>query len=375
MNGMRVAYDARPLASPQLTGIGRYTRHLLEAVAAAGGPHRFTLFYPRGGAAAPAPPGFTARTGPVRGDMREEMLYRLWLDAWLPFEVMRRRIDLFHGPSYLLPRTRRAKTVVTVHDLAHEKRPEWAPGCSAEFAKRARESARRADAVIAVSEATRRDVIAIYGVPEEKVEVIYEGVDPACVPVGDRGAVERYRAGRGLPARFILSVLSLSPRKNIPGLLRAFARFVKSSGLPHHLVIAGKSYGARGPQGEAEAIGIADRFRFIDYVPGEELPLLYNAAELFVFPSLDEGFGLPPLEALACGCPVVSARTGSLPEVLGDAARYFDPADEGGMAEALARAAGEGTDPVGRERGIARAREFTWEKAARETVRLYERLL
>ena len=119
---------------------------------------------------------------------------------------------------------------------------------------------------------------------------------------------------------------------------------------------------------------MADRFRFIDYVPAGDLPLLYSAAELFVFPSFDEGFGLPPLEALACGCPVVASRAGALPEVLGDAARYFDPSDEEGMAEALVWGVREGRSPEARARGFRRAREFTWERAARETVRLYERL-
>lgn len=371
---MRVAYDAGILASPQLTGIGRYTRQLLDAIAALETAHRFTLFFPRGGTVAPSPAGFAARVCPVRGDMREDRFHRLWLDLWLPLAIAARRIDLFHGPSYLLPRTRRARTVVTIHDLAHEKHPEWAPGCSPTFARRARESALRADAVIAVSRATRRDVVEIYGVPEERVEVIYEGVDPACVPIDDPGAIQRFRVRRGLPARFILSILSLSPRKNIPGLLRAFARFGRSSGLPHHLVIAGKSYGSSDPLREAAALGIADRFCFIEYLPEEELPLLYSAADLFVFPSFDEGFGLPPLEALACGCPVAASRAGALPEVLGDAASYFDPADPAEMAEVLACAAREGGNPRARERGLARAREFSWERAARETVGLYERL-
>lgn len=294
MRGARLGYDARVLASPQLTGIGRYTLRLLDAVAARGEGWRRTLFFPRGGPASQPPPGFVVRNAPVRGDMREDRFYRLWFDAWLPVEIAVRRISLFHGTSYLLPRAHRARRVVTVYDLAHEKRPEWAGGCSPEFARRARESARRADAVIATSRCTRRDIVEIYGVPEERVAVVYGGVDPAFRPLDDRAAAEAFRRRKGLPERFVLSVLSLSPRKNIPGLLRAFAIFARSSGLPQHLVIAGKSYGADGPLREAAGLGIAGRFRFIDYVRDEELVLLYNAADLFVFPSFYEGFGLPP---------------------------------------------------------------------------------
>jgi glycosyltransferase involved in cell wall biosynthesis len=307
--------------------------------------------------------------------MREDRFYRLWFDAWLPVEIAVRRISLFHGTSYLLPRAHRARRVVTVYDLAHEKRPEWAGGCSPEFARRARESARRADAVIATSRCTRRDIVEIYGVPEERVAVVYGGVDPAFRPLDDRAAAEAFRRRKGLPERFVLSVLSLSPRKNIPGLLRAFAIFARSSGLPQHLVIAGKSYGADGPLREAAGLGIAGRFRFIDYVRDEELVLLYNAADLFVFPSFYEGFGLPPLEALACGCPVAAARAGSLPEVLGDSARYFDPADDAEMADTIERAIRAGAGGAARSRGIARAAGFTWERAAAETMDLYERLL
>ena len=375
MRGARLGYDARVLASPQLTGIGRYTLRLLDAVAARGEGWRRTLFFPRGGPASQPPPGFAVRNAPVRGDMREDRFYRLWFDAWLPVEIAVRRISLFHGTSYLLPRAHRARRVVTVYDLAHEKRPEWAGGCSPEFARRARESARRADAVIATSRCTRRDIVEIYGVPEERVAVVYGGVDPAFRPLDDRAAAEAFRRRKGLPERFVLSVLSLSPRKNIPGLLRAFAIFARSSGLPQHLVIAGKSYGADGPLREAAGLGIAGRFRFIDYVRDEELVLLYNAADLFVFPSFYEGFGLPPLEALACGCPVAAARAGSLPEVLGDSARYFDPADDAEMADTIERAIRAGAGGAARSRGIARAAGFTWERAAAETMDLYERLL
>ncbi|MDD5557259.1 MAG: glycosyltransferase family 1 protein [bacterium] len=368
---MRIGVDACILSASRRTGIGRYAFSLLEAMAPQAAGRVIGLFFPRGRGCPDLRGGCFRRIGgPVPDDLREDRFHRLWLDLYLPLRIAAGGFDVFHGPSYLLPRARGVRTVVTVHDLTHEKFPQWAAGCSAGFARRARESVRRADAVIAVSAATRDDVLEVYGVAEEKVRVIHEAAGAAFRPVGDRGALEECRRRHGLPERFVLSVLSLHPRKNIRGLIRAFSIAKRDGRLPHRLALAGKEY-AGGGDGAA---GPGDEIIPLRYVPEDDLPLLYNLADAFVFPSFYEGFGLPPLEAMACGRPVAASNVASLPEVLGDAARYFDPHDVRGMAAAIREVLEPGAaDDLGR-RGLARAAMFSWERAAAETLALYDEL-
>jgi len=374
---MRIGYDARILTTSQRTGIGHYTSHLLNLLSSCETEHRFLLFFPRGGGGTGLPDGaFESIRGPIPDDLREDRFYRLWFDVYLPMMIRWKGIDLFHGPCYLIPKTRRARTVVTVHDLTHEKYPQWAPGCSAAFAQRARQSVQRADAVIAKSDATRRDIHDVYGIDDRKVRVIYEGVDSCFRPIEDRSLLAALRDRYHLPEYFVFSLLSLNPRKNLPGLLRAFSILKKTTRVPHALVVAGKDYGGYDVLNDAEKMGISDSFIFLNYFPGEELPLLYNLADVFVFPSLYEGFGLPPLEAMACGRPVIASRAGSLPEVLGDAALYFDPEDPADMAAHLADllSSNQGKSDL-REKGLAQAARYRWDDCVRSTLRLYEELL
>jgi glycosyltransferase involved in cell wall biosynthesis len=377
MKYMRIGYDGRSFASEQRTGIGQYAVHLLESLRGCAASHDLRVFVPsHRGRTGPNPVEIRTVRTIVPSDIREDRFYRLWLDLYLPMRVRFDRIDLFHGPSYVVPKSRRARTVVTIHDLAHERNPEWGQGCSPEFSKRVMQSVVSADAVIAVSHTTKKDVVDIYPVNPEKVTVIYEGVDSGYRSIDNRDLLEGFRKRYGLPERFVLSVSSLHPRKNIGGLLRCFSMLKKETGLPHSLVITGKDYGGFDLAGEVERMGLADRFLFLHYVPSEELPMLYNAAEIFVFPSFYEGFGLPPLEAMACGVPVAASRAGSLPEVLGDAALYFDPRDPQDMAARLAEMLrSESERERMRERGMRRAKGYRWSECARKTLSLYEKLV
>jgi len=374
---MRIGYDARILATPQPTGIGHYTSQLLNSLSSCSTAHPLLLFFPRGGGATGLPGGpFESIRSPIPDDLREDRFYRLWLDVYLPMMIRWKRIDLFHGPSFLIPKTRRARTVVTIYDLTHEKYPQWAPACSAEFAKRVREGVQRADAVIAPSEATRGDIRDVYGIDDQKIRVIYGGVDSCFRPIEDRSLLAAVRDRHRLPGHFVLSVLSLNPRKNLPGLLRAFSILKKSTRAPHALVVAGKDYGGYDVLRDAEKMGMSDNFIFLNYFPEEDLPMLYNLAEIFVFPSLYEGFGLPPLEAMACGRPVIASRAGSLPEVLGDAALYCDPGDPADIAARIADLVSSDKEKNElRRRGLAQAAKYSWDDCARSTLRLYEELL
>lgn len=350
---------------------------MLEAIGAASHPHSGTLFYPAGNCGRAAVSDFfKSVTAPIPLSMREERFYRWWYDRYLPFAIWRRGVDLFHGPSYLLPLTSRARTVVTVHDLTHEKFPMWSPGCSRSFSLRARESASRADAVVAVSITTKRDICELFHLPEERIRVIYEGVDHRFRPVKDAVPTGEFRARHRLPDNFILAVSSLHPRKNLSGLLRAYAACRKRRGFAQALVVAGKNYGLNLFSDEAAGLGISGDALFLDYVSYDDLPVLYSLADLFIFPSFYEGFGLPPLEAMACGTPVLASRAGALPEVLGDAAAYFDPANIGEMAEMLSAVASSPAEMDRlRVKGFLRAARYTWEKCARETLELYNDLV
>ena len=373
---MRIGYDGRILAASQLRGIGRYTYKLIDLIGRLSPESALSVFYPRGEIQGGVPGKTTmAVRSSIPGDLREDRFLMLWYDIYLPFQIRRKGIDLFHGTSFLIPRTRRARTVVTVHDLTHEKHPELAPSCSPKFAKRVRQAVARADAVIAKSRLTRDDIVELFHVDEGKLRVIYEGVDEHFKPLEDQDLLSSFRERMGLRSPYVFSLLPLHPRKNIPGLLKAFSIFKKETGFPHTLVLGGKEYGGGELLSAVGPLGISDSFRSVGYIPAEDLPLFYNCADVFIFPSLYEGYGLPPLEAMACGTPVLASRAGSLPEVLGSAALYFDPTDPEGMAHRLAGLAGSEYEKARlREKGIARAAKYTWDACARATLALYNEL-
>lgn len=373
---MRIGYDGRILAASQWTGIGHYAHRLIDSIGRLSQDSTLSVFYPRGGPPETSLDGaIRAVLSPIPSGLREDRSLKIWYDFYLPFQIRLRGIDVFHGTGFLIPRTRRARTVVTVYDLTHEKYPEMAPSCSPEFAGRVREAIKRADAVIAISRATRDDILELFHADEGKLRVIYGGVDERFAPLKDSARLSSFRGRLGLRSPYVFALLPLHPRKNVPGLLRAFSIFKKTTGLPHSLILGGKDYGGRELLKEAGTLGISESFRYVGYVPADDLPLFYNAADVFIFPSLYEGYGLPPLEAMACGTPVLASQAGSLPEVLGDAAVYFDPADPEEMAHRLAELVGSGVEKARlREKGIAQAAGYSWESCARATLALYDEL-
>jgi glycosyltransferase involved in cell wall biosynthesis len=285
-------------------------------------------------------------------------------------------ITLFHATEHLLPKLTRARSVFTLHDVAYLLFPQYhllqnrlyltlmMPRFLA-----------RADRVIAVSEASRRDALRFYRLNPEKVVVIPEGVEPRFRPEPDPARLAAVRQKYALPERFILCVGTIEPRKNLPTLLEAYAAL-----RPHHprlgLVLAGgKGWLYQSFFERLQSLGLETQTRvtLTGYVPDDDLPALINCAEVFAFPSVFEGFGLPPLEAMACGVPVVCSNASSLPEVVSDAGISLPPADPRAWAEALDRLL---TDPVLhadlRTRGLARSRLFTWEAAALHTLQVYQ---
>ena len=297
-----------------------------------------------------------------------------WEQVVQPFALRKERVDLLHALAFVTPLLSPCPSVVTVYDLSFLLYPE-----SFKRFKRfylglfTRLSARRARRIIAISESTKRDAVRLLGVPPEKVEVVYCGIDGAFRPLA-KDQVAAFRSKRGLPERFILFVGTIEPRKNVTRLIEAFAT-LRPCGLK--LVIGGaKGWFYEDVFARVEELGLEGKVMFPGYIPGSELPLWYNAAELFVYPSLYEGFGLPPLEAMACGTPVVTANTSALPEVVGQAGLTVDPLDVEGLAEAMRRALGdEALRQEMRERGLQRAKVFSWTKTAQETVQVYRRAM
>ena len=379
---MRIGLDAR-LATYRSAGIARYTRSLLRALLRLDTVNTYTVFVARGGAPLVATAGnVTHRALLTPPHHRFERLA-------LGVELAPQRLDLLHSPDFIAPRLRRGiYSVITVHDLAFLRAPDLLAPDALRYYRQLPAAIARADAVIAVSESTRRDLLALAGAPDEKVHVIYEAADERYRPLGrSERLAAAARAGGKLPpdmARlvsgefgpFILFVGTVEPRKNLATLFQAYRRYRDLAG--RHaatLVLAGASgWRNEAELAEIERLRAAGRLVWFQDAGDDQVLLLYNAATTLVLPSRSEGFGLPALEAMACGTPVLAADTGSLPEVVGDAGRLLPPDDVDAWAEAL-REVGE--DRIAREAAIAaglkQAARFSWASAAEQTLALYQR--
>ncbi|OGL12223.1 MAG: hypothetical protein A3I14_01835 [Candidatus Rokubacteria bacterium RIFCSPLOWO2_02_FULL_73_56] len=354
---MRVCFDARGLGG-NLTGAGKAFVCLLRRLREDYPRHEYVLLAPRA-------------SGPWR--LPRQLL---WEQVELPWRARRARADVLHvtaGTS--APVVRCGPLVMTVHDLAPTRHPEFLPGARSRWywGRFVPLTARLADRVIVPSLATQRDLVELAGVRAERIRVIpfAPPLDVAGPPAA--GAVERVRRAHGLPARYVLYVGTIDRRKDYGTLLEALARLDPAL----HLVVAGTLIEGRTDfRARVARLGLGGRVRTLGYVPDADLPALYRGAAAFVYPSLYEGFGLPVLEAMACGTPVVSYNTTSLPEVAGSAAILLDPpVGAGALADALTRAAG---DAATREaliaRGLAQAGRFDWRRTAALTMEVYESL-
>ena len=371
-------------AAWQGAGIGRYTRELIRAIVAQGAAHRYTLFYAAGGLDPDSPyvadlrqlcdADANLRRVPI--PLSPRRLTQLWqrLRVPVPVELFTGRIDLLHAPDFVVPPTR-ARTLVTIHDLSFLVHPECAePSMVRYLTDAVPRGLRRANVILADSQATRRDLVRLLTIDPARIDLIYPGVGSRFCPM-EAEATEPVRRRLGLPDRFVLSVSTLEPRKNLVRLLEAFAQVVQTDFSNLHLLIAGR----RGWLYEdifaaIDRLQLRERVRLLDYVHDKDLPALYNLAAAFVYPSIYEGFGIPPIEALACGTPTVTADNSSLPEVVADAAVLVSAEDVGSIASGIVRVV---SDEVLRARlraaGPAQARKFTWEQAAKRVLACYQR--
>lgn len=376
----RVALNAQLLSlgeSYRSAGISGYIFHLLRHLPAADVGLRYAAFT--------SEPAWTPPAGMevhrTRWPGRHPLARIAWEQVVLPAQLKRLGADLCHGLAFVSPLAWAGPSVITLFDLSFLLFPERFRVYNRVYLRTfTRLAARRARRVIVISESTKRDAVQMLGIDAARVQVIYCGVEEDFRPLPAEEAAA-YRRRRGLPERFILFLGTLEPRKNITGLVDAYALFRRmwpaDKGEAPALVIAG----ARGWYYDeiyrrVEQNGLKDAVVFAGYVPADELSYLYNAALLFAYPSLYEGFGLPVLEAMACGVPVVASNRSALPEVVGGAGILVSPEEPAEMAEAFRRVlTEEGAREHWGRRGRERAGLFSWRKAAEETAGVYRDIL
>jgi glycosyltransferase involved in cell wall biosynthesis len=297
--------------------------------------------------------------------------------AWYPFLVIKLRdhdLDVIHNPSQVPTFLKfKQKYIITIHDLTPFITPKESkfgrPLIYKLFFPR---TLKTADKIIADSNSTKQDLIRYFNIPEEKIKVILLAADEKFKPLNNE-EIDEFKQEYNLNFPFILYVGTLEARKNILTLIRAFYK-LKKKNIHYKLVITGKKgWKYKEIFKTIDKLNLQNDIIFTGYVPEEDLPALYKAADLFVYPSIYEGFGLPPLEAMACGTPVITSNTSSLPEVVGDAGIMVDPYDVDGLARAMYKAlTNERLRKEMTKKGLERAKMFSWEKCARETLEVYE---
>jgi glycosyltransferase involved in cell wall biosynthesis len=373
---MRIAIDYTP-ALRQGAGIGRYTRGLVAGLAEIDRENQYTLFS--------AGEMLSARDWPANFHLRASLLPPHWLTVgWhrlhlpIPAELLTGDCDLYPSPDFTLPPLRRARGLVTIHDLSFVRVPECAdPGLRAFLEKVVPAAVMRARRILADSENTRKDLIEILRADPDGISVITPAVEPRFRREDAVARLDDVRARYRLPDRFILGLGTLEPRKNFVRLIAAFGQLVRETDLPHALVIGGKpGWLYQDIYRQANQEDLAGRVLFPGFVADEDLPALYSLADVFVFPSLYEGFGIPVLEAMACGTPVVTSNNSSLPEAAGNAALMVEATDSTGLAEAIAKTLDD-TELSRRmiAAGYDQASRFTWQRSAQALLKAYERVV
>jgi glycosyltransferase involved in cell wall biosynthesis len=354
-------------ASYRSAGVHQYILHLLRHLPEAG--CRVTAFL---GPSSPVEAGWEVRRS--RLPTHRPLARILWEQAFQPAALRQTGVDLAHGPAFVAPLAAPCPTVVTVHDLSFLRFPHlFRPANRLYLRLFTRASVRRARQVIAVSAHAADETVRLLGADPHKVHVVYHGVDPLFRPLPP-DEVAAWREARGLPERLMLAVGTLEPRKNLPRLIEAFAN-LRRPDLTLALV-GGRGWYEQEIFTCVERLGVKGQVIFPGYVANEELLWWYNAATVFAYPSLYEGFGLPVLEAQACGTPVLTADSSALPEAAGDGALLVDPYRVEAIAEGLRRLLDdEGLREQMRQRGLAHAARFNWQHAAAETVAVYHQAL
>lgn len=372
---MRIGIDATALP-PQPVGAGNYIIQLIRALASTESVHEFVVFaQPRGADLIGLPDEGTVEW--VIVEARDPGSRLIWEQLFFPNLVRESGVDLLHSLHYTRPIRLPCKSVVTFHDMTFFLYPDlhtWARRLY--FPQMMKASARRADELITVSNSTRNDLIEILEVDPKIVTTTQLGVTPGYMPIDDEEEKKRIIGKYNLPEHFILYVGLVEPRKNLPILIEAYKR-LRGDDNKYELILAGR-FGWMHEEvvDQVRKLNLEDTVRFLGYVPQQDLPLIYNLASLFVYPTIYEGFGLPVLEAMACGIPVITSDVSSLPEIVGEAGLLTPVNDLDALYKTVIRAL---TDTKLRQdlisKGIKRAAEFSWSKTAQLTLQVYQRVM
>ena len=363
---MRVAIDTRKIHD---FGIGTYIRNLLRQLARIDQNTEYILLCrePDLGIAAQLGPNF-------RGVVEPSPNYSVREQIHIPWLLRRERPDVYHAPHYVLPPAVRCRSVVTIHDCIHLMFPQYLPNRAAYAYARASmwAAARRSDRILTVSEASKRDILHFFNVKPEKIVVVYNAIDEHFSTTPSEEQVARIRERYQLDHKFVLYVGNIKPHKNLVRLIEAFSQLRRTHDDLKLLIIGDEISKLPALRRAVHRNKLHKFVRFLGYLKDDTLTVLYRLASVFVFPSLYEGFGLPPLEAMASGTPVVTSNVSSLPEVTGDAAVLVDPYDVDSIADGMRRIL---DDPRLAEelriKGLKRAREFSWERSVEKTQRVY----
>jgi glycosyltransferase involved in cell wall biosynthesis len=364
---MRIAIDANPMFLTR-AGIGNYTYHLVRQLVRVDQEHEYYLY------------NTVTREqelgGLKLGANAHVICFPRILSSW---RARKDRIDVYHGVSYQLWAQGRAGSVVTVHDLALAKFPEFSKRLLGEqwSGYKTLRTLRRATRVIAVSQNTANDISNFYQIPSEKIRVIYNGVGEEFFSPSPTDSLKSVRARYRIPSGdYILYVGGSDPRKNLERLLEAFSILLKKIKPPKLVLTGGVGRRAKEIYQKISELGLEHHVVLTGHLPTQELRLLYSGARLFAYPSLYEGFGIPVLEAMACGVPVMTSNTSSLPEVAGDAACLIDPYDVQAMAAAMEKILKDNDLAASLQaKGLERVKAFSWERAARQTLEVYKECL
>jgi len=368
---LKIAIDARKLRD---YGIGTYIRNLLRHLSRIDSRTEYVLFCRGADCAATEELGdnFRAVPEPARPYSASEQLR-------IPMDLRREGIDLFHAPHYVLPPLTPCKSVVTIHDCIHLRFPQYLPNRLAYAYARSSLwfATHRSNRVLTVSEASKRDILRYFHVPEGKIDVIYNAIDERFGEPPAPEEIERVRDRYQLNAPYVLYAGNIKPHKNLERLIEAF-HMLRRGDLEHvKMLIIGDEISKYATLRRAvHRYKLHKHVRFFGFVPDKTLAVFYRLARAFVFPSLYEGFGLPPLEAMASGTPVITSNISSLPEVVGDAALLIDPYDASAIADAMRRVLLDSDlrDDL-RQRGLRRVSEFSWERSVRRVREIYEEVL